>query len=222
MIFCWPSNKWWGYVALGMEGKKKTNKNRRKTTHSCQSRTCESPCPPPGSPEPRVRKRWDQDHKSSCERRGRVWETNKEHLKSGWVVETKKKNLADSRVSFKISIVDGLNQLLCYLDDFLFTGYREDKTQKAGEWLRALTKVRVDRVVGLAWWHFLSSPQLLPSLGLSPSAAAAPRSSLTSSTGPQQLPHCNLTQSVTVLLTLNNKKLTKCSPLSCEHIQTAL
>lgn len=44
-------------------------------THSFQSRTCESPCPPPGSPGPRVQKRWVRDRKSSWERKGDGWES---------------------------------------------------------------------------------------------------------------------------------------------------
>lgn len=35
-------------------------------TYGCQSRSGGSPSPPPGSPDPRVRTRSDQGHRSSC------------------------------------------------------------------------------------------------------------------------------------------------------------
>lgn len=163
----------------------------KKKTHSFQSRICESPCPPPGFPEPLVRKRWVQDRKSSWTWKKRKQDEPVTKLHSFSLTESiccfSLYTQLYSRVGIEISIVDCFNQLLRNLDDLLFTSCRQNKRQKeANRW--QLVRCQLEGETITVWWvsaqwHFVSSLQLLPSFTRSSSVATAQVPSLTWSPG---------------------------------------
>lgn len=48
----------------------------------------------------------------------------------------------NSRVGIEISVVDGFNQLLGYLDDLLFTGYTDDGRERGRQMVNGEEPVR--------------------------------------------------------------------------------
>lgn len=60
------------------------------------------------------------------------------------------------RVGFEISIVDCFNQLLCYLDDLLFTGFGKKETRSQLEGEKQLT----ERWFGVMTFSLITSGSL--------------------------------------------------------------
>lgn len=133
-----------------------------------------------------------------------------------------------SRVGIEISVVDRFNQLLRYLDDLLFTSCRENKRQRDRQMVNGEKPVgRWEQLT--MWWFWLDDifsllfQLLLFPSGSPQSVATARRSSLTSSLGPERLPNCCSTSSLSVALLLTfctTQKLTKHYSLLCEHTLT--
>lgn len=98
-------------------------------TYDSQSRTYESPCPQPGFQGPLVQKKSVLDHKFSCHKKiqqNRRTFNQRTRTLQWWIFEP----WCNSRVSLKISVVDGFNQLLRHLYYFLFTSWNRNKERR--------------------------------------------------------------------------------------------